>query len=142
MPLHVPPLAVVFHCTYIALPRSAEILLHPEDSVQVEAGMGVTLTCVVYGSPLPEVTWTREGERIENSSDAAMYQTYLEHLNNTLVQSLLELCPALAGNYGCSATNTHGDDTVSFQVAVQRGKIVRVVDCINGKHTLQSGCMV
>ena len=91
------------------------------------AGEGVTLTCVVYGSPMPDVSWFRNGDqRIDNFTDnAILYETLIEQSNMSFVHSTLELCPvslADAGEYSCHTNNTHGNQTVVFQVDVTQGQ--------------------
>lgn len=91
----------------------------------VEHGAGLTLTCAVSGSPVPNVTWYRNGNQINNgSSNALIHETLLE-LNVSFTLSILELCPVTledAGEYSCHAMNTIGNHTVLFQVIVNYGK--------------------
>lgn len=101
------------------------ILLQPENVVPVDSGAGLTLTCVVYGFPAPDITWYSNGNQVNNgSSNALIYESLLDQANISFTLSILELCPVTledGGNYTCYAINTEGNHTVSFQVMVVQG---------------------
>lgn len=86
----------------------------------------MTLACVAYGSPLPEITWFRDGvyEVDNQTANALVHESIVEQSETFFVQSILELCPVEstdAGEYSCFANNTNGTHTVVFQLMVLPG---------------------
>ena len=103
-----------------------QILFHPESTVNVISNEGVTLTCVVFSSPVPDVTWFRNGNQtVDNeTANAFVTESLIQQSDITFVESILEICPVEvgdAGEYGCQATNVNGMQSVVFQVVVTQG---------------------
>ena len=91
--------------------------------VTVTVGDSVTLACVAHGSPLPDITWFRNGDQmLDNQTvNALVYESFVEQSGMIFVQSILELCPVEptdAGEYSCFANSTNGNHTAVFQVIV------------------------
>ncbi|XP_063876640.1 hemicentin-1-like isoform X2 [Scylla paramamosain] len=77
-----------------------------------------SLYCPVVGSPLPNITWSKNGAVIEKHLE----QGFNEHISFGEDGQLLLVSSATvedSGNYTCSAQNTGGSDSVSYVVAVQ-----------------------
>lgn len=93
----------------------------------VNSGEGVSLTCVVSGSPLPNVIWRRRGEIITNdTSNAVILETTFMQANYSFVQSVLDLCPVAssdAGEYTCFTENDHGNHSAVFEIVVIQSKL-------------------
>lgn len=107
-------------------------MLHPEDTVTVEASTGSTLTCVAYGLPLPDIIWLREGIAIQNeSADVRIYETILVETNFSFIQSVLEICISQdhEGQYSCHANNSGGNMSFPFQIDVFHGMCLANHSC-------------
>ena len=83
----------------------------------------ISLVCLASGTPLPNITWNREGEGdIDNSSESRV-------VNATHVTSELTLVATGqqdTGQYNCLADNGIGTDNVSFylQILGMKGEYV------------------
>lgn len=101
---------------------AAEVVILTEDTV-AQAGNTLLLTCVGYGVPNPELTWSKDGVALMNGSRTNIYVTVIEQEGVMFVQSLLEICSLDAvddtGTYSCTASNENGTDTQSLEVYVQ-----------------------
>lgn len=94
--------------------------------MNVIANEGLTLTCVAFGSPVPSISWFRNGNQSVDSEteNALVTESLIEQSNVTFVESILQICPVEAGDegeYGCQATNANGMQSVAFQVVVTQG---------------------
>ena len=80
------------------------ITTEPERESKVRVGDNLTLTCNVSGDPLPEVTWSKEGQTLQlfNVTGPVL------HLNNVTRRDV--------GSYKCTAKNKVGE--VSHPAAV------------------------
>jgi len=99
---------------------AAEIVIVPE-STTVREGSMVILTCVAYGVPHPDVTWSRGGEELTNTTRMTVYSAYLEEGGVPFTQATLEICGVEledAGMYSCQGSNQNGTDTRSFNLTV------------------------
>ncbi|NP_001368673.1 Titin homolog [Caenorhabditis elegans] len=79
-------------------------------------GHNITLECKVEGSPAPEVSWTKDGERI--STTRRIRQTQDENGNCKLSISKAESDDM--GVYVCSATSVAGVDSTSSMVMIAK----------------------
>ena len=90
----------------------SELVLISNDT-SLTVGETALLTCVGYGQPNVEITWSRNGE-IMNGSEVAIYEEEVIQGGRRFKQSFLELCNLQgpdAGNYVCTVSN--GQATVS-----------------------------
>lgn len=85
----------------------------PLKSVDVEEGMSATLECEVIGSPVPSITWFKDGERVE---DTARYQTRSNGKRATLTVTNATLDDE--GDYKCVAENPLGSAFCSCELLV------------------------
>lgn len=70
----------------------------------------VTLSCIVVGSPPPRPLWSYKKSQVTKDKHREITQD--GHLRiNALEQSV-------AGNYTCSASNTYGDDSITYTLIV------------------------
>uniref|UniRef100_A0ABD2XN24 Down syndrome cell adhesion molecule-like protein Dscam2 n=1 Tax=Trichogramma kaykai TaxID=54128 RepID=A0ABD2XN24_9HYME len=70
----------------------------------------VTLSCIVVGNPTPRPQWTYKAGHVSKSKHHEI--TNEGHLRiHNLEQSV-------AGNYTCSASNTYGDDSITYTLIV------------------------
>ena len=104
-----------------SLSDSARIVIHPNQTIAVDAGNTITFVCVARGDPDPSISWSRGDTVISNVSQVTIYEELVTENGVTFVQSILELCnpeEADAGQYSCFADNTIGNDTASFVLTV------------------------
>ena len=108
--------------TYVN-PIAAEVVIAPTPA-EVDAGNTVVLACVGYGSPDPDITWSRNGNVLSNDSRVTIYEEVVTESGVTFVQSILEICSATlsdSGQYSCLATNLHGNDNATFDLTIVLG---------------------
>ena len=125
-------------CVYM-IAHTAQILIHPNQTTEVDAYNTVIVACVVYGVPSPSITWNRGNTELTNdSSQVTIYEMPITHSASeiTFIQSILELCWAEeedAGEYSCFSENMFGNDTATFNLTVNaRGKLTLLShDCYN-----------
>ena len=108
------------------------LLVRPDRTIMIPYGDGVTLTCVAHGSPIPDITWFREGDQqIDNqTSNVVLHEGLIELANLTFVESIIRLCPVDMndiGEYNCYANNSIGNDSFVFQVRVIQGMVLTVL---------------
>ena len=81
-------------------------------------GNNITLFCSASGIHLPNITWSRGGEIIAESSREIISQSVV---NGTVIASDLKITNTEqrdTGNYSCSANNSAGVDTKLFYLQV------------------------
>ena len=89
------------------LPVLPEILKHPKDT-KISEGGDVVFNCLVEGNPMPNVRWTRNGERLNVEANTRLSQTIKNNLH-TLTITGVQLSDA--GQYRCVANNSIGSST-------------------------------
>ena len=74
----------------------------------LNAGDTALLLCVGYGQPDVQITWTRNGQLIANSSNVSIYEEEVTQGGRQFKQSILELCSLEvndAGSYVCTVNS-------------------------------------
>ena len=72
-------------------------------------GESVWLACVGYGQPALEVSWSTNGQTLQNSSLVTIYTQPTIRAGGTFVTSILQLCGLEEPNstlYTCAANNS------------------------------------
>ncbi|XP_041969224.1 hemicentin-1-like [Aricia agestis] len=77
--------------------------------VNIPAQKVVDLECLVTGFPKPEVRWLNNSEYIESGSKVQMFRDHKLRFKATIFDT---------GNYTCQATNSVGEDKITFHVNV------------------------
>ena len=93
------------------------------ESAAVTADTTAVFACVAYGVPAPSISWSRGGSTLSNNSRFTIYEELVTEGGVTFSQSILEICSVGqddAVQYTCSATNSVGTDTASFNLTVNR----------------------
>lgn len=80
----------------------------------VGVGMRTRLTCTVLGYPEPRVYWTKDGERLDVTSNR--YRTRFD--NGMAYFELHEALPEDFGVYTCVAENVHGIATTESTLKI------------------------
>ena len=78
------------------------------DSLPLIVGDTVLFICMGYGQPDVQVTWSRNGEAIENTSLVTIYEEEVTQEGRSFQESILELCSvdvSDAGSYTCTVSN-------------------------------------
>ena len=103
-------------------------LVHPQARIMskvttVEIARPVNLTCKVYGFPKPEVSWMKDGQKIENDThyNISFYgnQSSLEWYSDLQIENVRRDDTA---NYTCFLRNRVGTDDATVSLLVL-GKI-------------------
>ena len=82
----------------------------------------ILLTCFGFGIPLPDITWSMDGEALSNSSRIIFHNDLVTINEVIFVRSILELCNVAVtdeGIYSCDLRNTLGSSSDSFYLNVQ-----------------------
>ena len=96
----------------------ATIVEYP-NSPNVVINDSVTLVCLASGIPLPNITWSREGEGdIVNSSESVILSRVVNATHVTSELTLVATGQQDTGQYNCLADNGIGTDNVSFHLQV------------------------
>ena len=99
-------------------PTVPTAIISSPESPEVVIGNNITLTCSASGIHLPNITWSRKGEIIVESSKEIISQSVV---NETVLASDLKITNTEqrdTGNYSCSAKNSAGVDTKLFYLQV------------------------
>uniref|UniRef100_A0A8D2B9D0 Hemicentin-1 n=1 Tax=Sciurus vulgaris TaxID=55149 RepID=A0A8D2B9D0_SCIVU len=81
------------------------------EDVKVKEKQSVTLTCEVTGNPVPEITWHKDGQLLqEDEAHHIMSRGRFLQITNAQVSH--------TGRYTCLASNTAGDKSKSFSLNV------------------------
>jgi len=107
---------MVRHKNYSFIHHIAEVEIHPEFATEVDTNTIALLTCVASGSPLPSITWRKNGSALHNISDAYIFETRITSHQFTFVKSVLEICSNSSNEFCCTADNVIENSTVSFDV--------------------------
>ncbi len=81
----------------------------PPNADAVEYGTTIEAVCVAYGSPLPSITWTKQGcADITCTTNARVFSEIVTYGDVSYRKSILQLCSvdeSNSGSYICSAMN-------------------------------------
>ena len=89
-------------------PAPPAFLTIPSSIVVRDAGVEVTFSCSVTGSPIPSITWLHDNNTISNS-DSITIVTQEQTVNTTL--TIASVQQSDNGNYQCRAENDGGSNT-------------------------------
>lgn len=88
-------------------------------------GETIILTCVGYGEPDVEITWSRNDQTLINSSLATITESNTSQGGRLLKQSFLQLCDvemADSGSYICTVDIGHQDIDYNVNLEINRRK--------------------
>ena len=100
----------------------------------MDAGETAVLICVGFGQPSADITWSRDGQVISNSSLVTIYEEDLAQGGRVFKQSFLQLCSLRmsdSGSYTCTVSNglSSVNSSVELSVAGRLDKALFVVYC-------------
>ncbi|GLV35973.1 Dpr-interacting protein theta [Carabus blaptoides fortunei] len=81
---------------------NAQIISPKNDTTVVTLGSNVTLSCVVYGDPVPDIEWHKGSKLIAKYNGSRSTYLNIHYLDYTFIVQEEDL-----GVYYCSAYNTH-----------------------------------
>ena len=97
-----------------------QVVISPRNTT-VEAGSTTVLSCVGFGDPIPNVTWTRGATELSNGSRTTIYERLVSSNGMMFVQSILQICSIGEtdnGQYSCTVDNAVGYASVDFELSV------------------------
>ena len=125
--MHLLHLDATFCMLFLCCADPAQILIHPNQTTEVDAYNTISFTCVAFGDPVPSITWNKGDTELVNDSRVTIYESVVSSNGVTFMQSILVLCGAEqadAGEYSCFTENTFGNGSVDFVLSVNaRGKV-------------------
>lgn len=96
-------------------PEEKPAFTSPMRDVSVEEGQPLALNVSFVGNPIPDVSWTKDGEPVVPSERISM------SCDSKKVGLQIDPCePKDAGVYGCRLSNPLGDDTISANAIVRK----------------------
>lgn len=96
-------------------PEEKPAFTSPMRDVSVEEGQPLALDVSFVGSPIPDVSWTRDGEPVRPSERVTM------SCDGRKVGLSIDPCDVKdAGVYGCRLSNPLGEDTTSANAVVRK----------------------
>ena len=106
----------------LLLSGAAELeLVVISNDTSLTVGDTALLTCVGYGQPDVQITWSRNGENIMNASLISIYEEEVTQGGKLFKQSFLELCSLQssdAGDYVCTVGNGAATANATTQLLV------------------------
>ena len=106
----------------LLLSGAAELeLVVISNDTSLTVGDTALLTCVGYGQPDVQITWSRNGENITNASLVSIYEEEVTQGGRLFKQSFLELCSLQssdAGDYVCTVSNGAATANATTQLLV------------------------
>lgn len=79
------------------------------DDTSLSVGETLLLSCVAFGLPYVDITWTYNGMPVTTSAPrVSTYEEEITEVDRPFKQSFLRLCSVTmrdAGNYSCSVSN-------------------------------------
>ena len=105
-------------CTLLFLPVPVQIVITPDDR-HFYVNSSVLLTCAAYGTPLPTITWSKEGRTL---TDVTVRNDVVVKNGTKFVRSILQFCSTQVARhvqYACTADNEVTNDTATFQLTTQ-----------------------
>ena len=106
------------------------------NDTSVDAGETAVLVCVGYGQPNVDITWSRDGQIVSNSSISAIYEEDLIRGGRVFRQSFLQLCNiqvADSGSYTCVVSNGLNAINSSVYLAVDISQGMFLIICLGIK---------
>lgn len=89
------------------------------DDTTLPQGESILLSCVGFGLPYADVTWSRNGAPLMLSTSVSTFEEDLIEGGRTYRRSSLQLCSVTmedSGSYDCYVTN--GEDTVNSSIVL------------------------
>ena len=95
-------------------------MISPSD-YSVDEGSTVLAVCVGTGFPQPSISWSFNGNQLDNDSRVTIYEEVTEQAGMTFVESILEVCGVTlldGGLFECAVSNRLVNSTANFTLTV------------------------
>ena len=126
---------------FVRFVAPAAIVLRPPENNQVNEGDSIRITCAAYGSPVPDIYWSKPGclKMSNDTNNVYVYSDMYSMWNVTMRWSTLQICSAGADDatqYSCWADNgvtagkALGDPVSNFNIRVALSKFRNLCACI------------
>ncbi len=96
-------------------------LLIISNNISLSVGEATILTCVGFGIPSIDITWSLNGDILANSSIVSIYEEEITTGGRNYVKSFLELCSLMvsnSGTYTCIVANGPSTNNGTLQLSV------------------------
>lgn len=87
-------------------------------SLRVDRGEDATFSCKIWGSPVPEVTWDKDGKKLSDIFESAHYKVCNQDGGWFQLKIYRTRMPD-KGVYTCRATNCHGESLAGAALLVE-----------------------
>ena len=95
-------------------------MISPSD-YSVDEGSTVLAVCVGTGFPQPSISWSLNGNQLDNDSRVTIYEEVTVQAGMTFVESILEVCGVTlldGGLFECTVSNRLVNSTANFTLTV------------------------
>ena len=110
----------------LSLSSTVSIIISPVDTNVRNENDSLLVVCVGVGYPELSISWSHDGNPIENSTRITIYVEEHNLAGQLYIQSILEVCSVSVmdgGIYKCTATNGAENSSSNFTVTIG-GKLV------------------
>lgn len=87
---------------------------NPLKNIEILDGEKLALSCSVNGDPEPQISWTKNGQKISSSEIME-----LKYKNGIASLTINEVFPEDDGEYICTATNSIGSTETKSKVTIK-----------------------
>ena len=97
--------------------------------LSLNSGETAILSCVGFGEPDVEISWSFNGAPVVNTSLTPIFEENVVQGARIFKQSFLQLCSlsqSNAGVYTCIASSGHSNDNSTLQLTVHSGKSIPI----------------
>ncbi|XP_077997324.1 muscle M-line assembly protein unc-89-like [Glandiceps talaboti] len=91
------------------------VFIQKPKSVNVDEGNSVKLECKVEGSPIPSITWEKNGQTVYDGG-----RIKISNSDDTNILHIQAVLSTDAGRYTCKAENMHGQECCTVTVSVRQ----------------------
>ena len=97
------------------------IVISPDEVSRVEAGSTNFLSCVAFGDPLPNITWSRDSTDLSSDTRITIHEEIVTENTVDFVKSTFQICGIKhsdSDKYSCNAFSGTIADVFYFNITV------------------------